>query len=155
MKPNRHQIPNLFDENFVHKQLETSGTMAYCKLMQLGFPIKMPIAELSHKLKLCMEPHHTMPNIGVNNCCIFFLLASGFHRDDFRLGKTAIHFRPGKCHLLDKMKTDFQESNNLQIAIKFKKGFNAFIRRSLYISIRFVGACTYFSGISYNLKSYT
>lgn len=139
MKPNRQQVPGLFDDMFVSAQLEASGTMAYLKLTQLGYPIKIQIAELFQKLQPYLEQRHI--SIGANNCCKIFLFANKFMPEDFKFGKTEIHFRPGKFGLLDQMNNEFQLSNNCHIAAKFRTGFISFMRRILSIRIRFISAC--------------
>lgn len=137
MKPNHQQIPDHFDEVFVYNQLKSSGTIAYYNLMNLGYPIKISIAELFEKLQPYLEQRHI--SFGANNCCQIYLLANGFESNEFKFGKTEIHIRPGKLDLLNRMNAEFQEMNN-EIAVKFKKRFIASIRRSLFICIRFCGA---------------
>lgn len=124
---------------FVLKQLEASGTMAYLKLTQLGFPTKISIADFFQNLQPYLEQRHI--SIGVNNCCKIYLLASNFLPEDFKFGKSEIHFRPGKCDLLDQMKKEFQQPNNSQVGARFKTEFIASMRRILHIRIRFIGAC--------------
>lgn len=141
MKPNRLHVPGFFDDTIVLNQLQSSGMMAYRSLMELGYPIKIPIAELFQKLQPYLEQRHI--SIGSNVCCRIFLLAIGFLSEDFKFGKTEIHFRPGRKHLLDLLNVEFQKSKN-DITVRFKKGFISFMRRSLFISIRFMGACMYF-----------
>lgn len=140
MKPNLKQVPGNFNEIIVSRQLESSGTMAFYNLMQLGYPTKISIDDLHHKLKPYVKPRHT--SIGVNNYCMIFLLASGFLSKDFKFGKTEIHVRPGKFQLLDRMNAEFQRPNN-EIKVKFNESFKKFMRRVFYIRIRFMGACTY------------
>lgn len=85
MKPNDKQKPGCFDENIVFDQLEASGTIAFHTLMQMGYPVKVPIAEFYQKIKPYMTPGHGYESIGTINCCRFFLLASGFLSKDFKL----------------------------------------------------------------------
>lgn len=118
---------------FVSKQLEASGTMAYLKLTQIGYPIKISIADFFQRLQPFLEKRHI--STGVNNCCKIFLFASNFKPTDFKFGKTEIHFRPGKSNLLDQMNKELQPANNSQNAAKFKTGFKAYCR------VRFVCAC--------------
>lgn len=140
MKPNLQRVPDNFDEAIVSRQLESSGTIAYYNLMQIGYPTKVSIDELYHKLKFYLELRHT--SIGVNNCCMIFLLASGFISKDFKFGKTKIHIRPGKVELLNRMNVEFQRPNN-EIKFKFNESFKKFMWRVFYMRVRFMAACRY------------
>lgn len=127
MKPNCQRVPSYFDETIVFNQLQSSGSIAYYKLMQTGFPTKIPIAELFQKLQPYTKPNHL--SIGINNCCRIFLIANKLLSKNFKFGKAEIHIRPGQSHLLYSMNIAIQRSND-EIAFKFKKGFNAFMRLS-------------------------
>lgn len=118
-------------------QLESSGTMAYHKLMQSGYPVKMSISELFQKLKPYLESHHF--SIGPGLCCLIFLLSSGFLPTDFKLSKTELNFRPAKCYLLDTVEAEFCKPTK-NIGGNFKRKFYTFICRTIYIKIRFIGA---------------
>lgn len=120
----------------VFNQLESSGTIAYYNLMQMGYPLKVSISEFYQKLLVYLEPRHI--SIGMNNCCKIFLMSNNFLCKDFKFGTTEIHVRPGKRHLIDSMMTNFQEPNNA-IAVKFKNGFVDYMRRIFYIRVRFLG----------------
>lgn len=144
MKPNSDLLPDFFDDSFVFKQLETSGTIAYHELMKCGYPIKRSISELFQKLTPYLQPRQI--SIGPSCCCLIFLLSNGFSFRDFKLSKTELNFRPAKCYLLDAMESEFWNPTN-NVANKFKQKFHTFIRRTISIKIRFVGAREYlFSG---------
>lgn len=127
-----------FDEKLVFQQMESSGTLAYYKLMQFGYPIKISINELFTKLQSHLEARHI--SIGAKNCCIVFLLSCGFGAKDFKIGKTEVHIRTGNFQLMDSLNEKFEQHNN-DITVKFKEGFHVFMRRVLFKAFWFVGAC--------------
>lgn len=124
----------------VFNQLESSGTIAYYNLMQMGYPLKISINDFYAKLMTYLEPRHI--SIGINSCCKIFLMSNNILSKDFKFGATEIHVRPGKRHLIDIMMTNFQKLNN-DIGVKFNSGFNAYMRRIIYIRIRFLGKREY------------
>lgn len=124
-------MPGLFDDKVVLNQLASSGTLAYHSLMRMGYPTKTSIAEYYQKLQFILEPRYT--SIGITNCCRIFLLANGLVSKDFKIGKTNIHLRQGRKlpECLD----------NKALTKKLKVEFKAFMRRMIYIRIKFIGAC--------------
>lgn len=145
MKPNRQKEPHCFDETFVINQLQSSGMLAYNKLMQLGFPVKITINEFFQKIKPFLEPRYLAGP--VKNCCLIFLLSTGFQCKDFRTGNTEIHFRPGNSEKIDLMNQMILISDNRirdEIVLKYKKRFNRLQRTGLWIMIRLKGACEFF-----------
>lgn len=143
MKPNDKQKPGCFDENIVFDQLEASGTIAFHTLMQMGYPVKVPIAEFYQKIKPYMTPGHGYESIGTINCCRFFLLASGFLSKDFKFGKTEIHIRSKNSKLLNQINIGSQDLL-AGVAVKFNEQCRYFKRKTLYILLRFVGSCEFF-----------
>lgn len=91
MKPNLQQVPGIFDEINVLRQLESSGNIVFYNLMQVGYPMKIPIHEFYHKIKPYLELRHEA--MGVTNCSNIFLLASGFQSKDFKFGKSVVKFQ--------------------------------------------------------------
>lgn len=108
--------------------------MAYNELMKVGFPTSIEMAELLNHMSL--ESHHL--SLGLNTCCLILLLSNGFQGRDFLFGKTAIHFRPGKKRLLDKLCDELKQRDVCNVMTNFKKGFVAFMRRVLYVRIMFL-----------------
>lgn len=104
--------------------------MAYNELMKVGFPSSIKYAELLKNINL--EIHHL--SLGSNTCCLILLLSNGFHSRDFSLGNTAVHFRPGKQQLLDKLK----QLDICHVMANFKKGYAEFMRRVLYVRFMFL-----------------
>lgn len=108
--------------------------------MQTGFPSKMKKTKL---IKICqsfLEPRHL--SIGTDMCCHILLLASGFKRDEFKIGREEIHIRSGKSHFLD----EILEANDKvlrTLALKFNKGFVAFQCRIIYIRLCVFGKCMF------------
>lgn len=124
MKPNSQQIPGIFDEIIVLNQLKSSETIAYHNFMKLGYPIKVGIAEIMHKLKPILEPQQI--SFGEINCCRAFLLANGFMPEDFKFSETEVQIRPGKLHLMNFMNDELEQSKNA-VAVRFREEFIAFI----------------------------
>lgn len=137
VKPNRQQLPEIYDEISVRNQLETSGTMAYYSFMQLNYPIKFSISGLFEKLQAFLEPRHL--SFGANNCCRIFLLAIGVPSKDFKFGKSEIHIRRG--HQIPAL--DTVQLPNYEI-IKIKQEFKFFMRRVLKIRFKFLGKRKYY-----------
>lgn len=106
--------------------------------MQFGYPAKIKIADLYDKLEPTLEPRQT--SMGKHMCCSVLLLASGFEPKDLRMGDTEIHIRPGHSQLLDQIHCEIKESS-VELAKRFKKGFEAHMRRRrvILLRIRFIG----------------
>lgn len=117
-------------------QLNSSGTMAYYELMEVGSPSKIEKAQLLKSIEPCLENRHK--SLGLNGCCLIFLLANGFQSRDFVFGKTEIHFRPGKEQLLDKLRDEMKQPDISNFISKFNKRFVAFMRRVLYLRFIFL-----------------
>lgn len=137
LKPNLQQKSGFFDKSVVFNQLESSGALAYYSLMEIGYPVKIPITEFFHNLQPYLEKQHI--GIGTVNCCRIFLLVLGLLAKDFKFGKTEIHIRPGSALVLNRL--CFKVALDNEHVIKFRKELIAFMRRILYIRIRFLGAC--------------
>lgn len=126
LKSNRQQVNGFFDDQYVLAQLKSCGTMAYFDLMQISFPSKIKISELLKNV----EPRHRSM-IGEKKCCQILLLGINFQLKDFKIGKTEVHIRPGKINLLD-------ETNEEDKIMNFQKNFLAFMRRIIFIRLRFI-----------------
>lgn len=131
-------MSEIFDEDFVLSQLQASGTMAFFNLIQLGFPLKVQISEIFEKLAPFLEHRHR--SCGIQLCCQIFLLAIGFQYNDFKIGKTEIHIRPGKPDIFAKMQNAMREPNDDDIGRMFKREFVAFRLRVVGIKVRFFHA---------------
>lgn len=105
--------------------------------MQSGYPIKVKIVELYKKIEPILESHHVYT--GKSICCQILLLVSGFKSEDFKFGKTDIHLRSGRTHLLDQLYEELKEFNG-QLAHKFKRGHISYMRHVYVIGLRFIGS---------------
>lgn len=139
----------MFDDDFVLAQLQSSGMLAYYRLFQVGFPIKIPVDIFFEKVKAYLKPNHE--NVEVKNCCVIFLLTMGFECKDFKIGKTEIHFRPGKLNIIDEMNAIINRYDD-EYAKKFSKRFSVFSQNSFRIAFKFIFACK-FSLLSFSLYS--
>lgn len=127
VKPNCQQLPDVYDDNFVRNQLETSGTLAYYNFIQCSYPIKISISELFQKLQEILDPRYI--TFGEVICCRIFLLANNISLKNFKFGKSEIHIRRGH---------EFPSTFDLE---KINDEFNCFLRRIriLKLRIRFLG----------------
>lgn len=116
--------------------MNTSGTMAYYELMEVGFPTKIEMDKLLEKIKPSLENRHIA--VGLKSCCLILLLSYGLQKTDFVFGKTMVHFRPGKQQFLDKFNQDLKEDSIENVMSKFKKGFVAFMIRVFHIRFVFL-----------------
>lgn len=90
IKPNKELSQDIFDENFVTLQLKCSGTFEYQQLMQEGFPVQTDISEIIIAYGFSSQ---TFP-LKNNNNLNLLLEVIGLNRNDFKIGKTKIFFRP-------------------------------------------------------------
>lgn len=135
MKPNLEQVPGYFDESFVYDQLKSSGTMAYYELMQFGYPDKILIDDLYHKLEPYLQPRHI--SIGHRMCCFLFLLANGFKMTDMKIGKSSINIRPGNSKLLEKIQISINGISSESV-LEFTHQYVIYERRVLRLRLRFI-----------------
>lgn len=119
--------------------------------MQYGYPTKVDIVDLYNQLEPNLSPRHI--SIGRIMCCKFFLLASGFRFQDFKMGKSEIHIRSEKSQLLDQMRHGMYQFND-EIALKFNEKVKAYKLRIFLIRFTFLGArksTFYYVLINFNL----
>lgn len=89
MKPNKEMTKGIFNENIVTLQLKYSSTFEYRKLMQEGFPIQIKKSGI-----LAYEySEQTFPLENTSNLNLL-LQVIGLKRNDFKLGRTKVFFRP-------------------------------------------------------------
>lgn len=130
----------MFGDDFVSRQLKSSGAIAYSELMQFGFPSKVQISVLSSKMESFLEPRHI--SLGIDVCCRILLLGIGFKVNDFKIGKTEVLIRPGKTNLFDKLHDEIRYSKQ-KLEKKFQTSYTAFMQRVLIIRFQFLGKSKY------------
>lgn len=136
VKPNLRQISGYFHDNFVLDQLESSGVAAYYKLMQFGYPDKIPMNVLYDKLKPILQPRHT--SLDSRICCLIFMIASGFKAGDLKIGQSSINIRAGNSQLLEKVLIEINGISS-ELTLKFNSEYVIFMRRTIFIKFRFIG----------------
>lgn len=152
IKANTDQVAGIFDENFVSRQLTSSGAAAYYELMQSGFPLKVAISEIMRQMQTILEPRHI--SLGKNVCCHILFSAAGFKHNEFKIGKTEVLIRSGKSLLLDTLNYQLKYSKK-ELEQKFKTSFLDFMRNVLLTRLQFLGKRKfwyfYFCWIEFNV----
>lgn len=87
-----------FDEEFVAKQLDTSGSFAYQRLMKIGFPSRIDYRPICSQL-LRFEELPKDPKILIEE----LLLCVGLKETDFKIGSSKLFLRPDKLEELEKI----------------------------------------------------
>lgn len=136
------QAPGIFEEDFISKQLKSSGVDAFYELMQIGFASKVEISVLFEDIKSLLTPQQI--SLGESMCCRILFLAFGFTTKGFRIGKTEVLIRPGQTHLSDRLYADLKYSKE-ELKLKFKSSFWNFMRKIMFIRFRFLGKCKFSS----------
>lgn len=134
------QCPRIFEEDFISKQLTSSGVDAFYELMQIGFASKVEISTLFEDIKLLLTPEQI--SLGKSMCCRILFLAFGFTAKVFKIGKTEVLIRPGQTHLLDKLFADLKHSKE-ELKLKFKFSFWNYMRKIMFIRVRFLSKCKF------------
>lgn len=92
-------------------QLISSGTIAYQKLLNIGFPSQLAICELYEMFGEHFK-HFQYNNVCKKKFCETLLLSNGLKKNEFRFGNTKIFFRAGK---LDVVERKFRDDVNIII----------------------------------------
>lgn len=107
IKPNSSQSSDFFDTNLVQSQLDSSGSIAYQKLMKIGFPSHMSITNLFDMFKSKPEFSECINLNQKQQFCNLLLRSCGLKVNNFKFGNTQIFFRKGKLDVLtEKLKDD-------------------------------------------------
>lgn len=134
IKPNSNQSSGTFDENLVESQLISSGSIAYQRLMRIGFPSHISITKLFDMFKLKLE-FESYTTYSPKYFCSILIRSCGLKWTDFKLGNTQIFFRRGKLDILsEKIKED-------AIIIKKRLDKLKLLRRKLKAAIIFARFC--------------
>ncbi|XP_075244951.1 unconventional myosin-VI-like isoform X2 [Convolutriloba macropyga] len=108
IKPNSKMVKGTFEGASVLSQLQCSGVVSALKVMESGFPCRVPFVELYSLYKNNLPPK--IAKLDPRLFCKALFKAIGMNNNDFRFGSSKIFFRPGKFAEFDSiMKTDDKE----------------------------------------------
>ncbi|XP_063718302.1 unconventional myosin-VI-like isoform X2 [Symsagittifera roscoffensis] len=108
IKPNSKMIQGSFEGASVLSQLQCSGVVSALKVMESGYPCRVPFVELYALYKNNLPPK--IARLDPRLFCKALFKAVGMNNNDFRFGSSKIFFRPGKFAEFDSvMRTDDKE----------------------------------------------
>lgn len=117
IKPNIDQCSGIFTDDLVISQLLASCSIAYQKLMRIGFPTNMEISDVLDKFEKSLN--YCESNYNRKTICSELIRSCGLRWKDFKLGNTKVFFRNGKIDVVsEKLEGDLQLIINQQKKLK-------------------------------------
>lgn len=89
-----------FDEPYVLDQLNSSGTISYQNLMNIGFPFHLEFNHVCDILRPHIQQYNYIPTDD-KKLCDAFMRSIDFSTNDFKIGATKIFLRPGKMDIFE------------------------------------------------------
>lgn len=130
IKPNNEMVDHRFDGSSILGQLHCSGMTSVLKLMEHGYPSRVPFQELYNMYKSYLPPE--LAKLDPRFFCEVLLHSLKLNNKDFKFGITRVFFKPGKFAEFDRiMKSD--PENLKKLVEKVKK----WLVRSRWIKAQF------------------
>uniref|UniRef100_A0A8C2ZX11 Myosin X n=1 Tax=Cyclopterus lumpus TaxID=8103 RepID=A0A8C2ZX11_CYCLU len=102
IKPNKHKMPDQFDQTLVLNQLRYSGMLETVKIRRTGFPVRRPFQDFCSRYKVLM-PGAVMPD-DHRGRCVQLLHRYDSSSAEWQLGKTKVFLRESLEHRLEKQR---------------------------------------------------
>uniref|UniRef100_A0A8C3G4G8 Myosin X n=1 Tax=Cyclopterus lumpus TaxID=8103 RepID=A0A8C3G4G8_CYCLU len=106
IKPNKHKMPDQFDQTLVLNQLRYSGMLETVKIRRTGFPVRRPFQDFCSRFvstyKVLM-PGAVMPD-DHRGRCVQLLHRYDSSSAEWQLGKTKVFLRESLEHRLEKQR---------------------------------------------------
>ncbi|XP_041659082.1 unconventional myosin-X isoform X3 [Cheilinus undulatus] len=102
IKPNKHKMPDQFDQTLVLNQLRYSGMLETVKIRQTGFPIRRPFQDFCTRYKVLMRG--VMIPDDPRGSCVQLLHLYDSSSAEWQLGKTKVFLRESLEHRLEKQR---------------------------------------------------
>ncbi|XP_055307856.1 myosin heavy chain 95F-like [Sitodiplosis mosellana] len=117
IKPNSRMTSCEFEGISVLKQLNSSGTTSALKVMEHGYPSRVPFDELYNMYWNFLPPE--LEKLDPKVFCEAMLHSLKLNRKDFKFGTTKVFFRPGKFIEFDRiMKSDSENLKTIVANVK-------------------------------------
>ncbi|XP_065316366.1 unconventional myosin-VI-like isoform X2 [Gordionus sp. m RMFG-2023] len=94
IKPNSRMTKHEFEGANILHQLESSGTLEVLKLMEYGFPAKVPTLDFYNRYTNYLPS--SMERMDIRIFCKYLFKSVGLKETDFEFGTSKIFFRSGK-----------------------------------------------------------
>lgn len=101
--PNTKQLNELFDTDFVLKQLKGFSLFAYQQLMIYGYPVRMDKKKILAICEPCFDPNEFS---SVDKLINSLLRLIGLKSWEFTIGEQVLSFRISKRHSLESILCD-------------------------------------------------
>uniref|UniRef100_A0A671WQ61 Myosin X n=1 Tax=Sparus aurata TaxID=8175 RepID=A0A671WQ61_SPAAU len=102
IKPNKHKMPDQFDQTLVLNQLRYSGMLETVKIRRTGFPVRRPFQDFCCRYKVLMRG--VMLPDDPRGSCVQLLHLYDSSVADWQLGKTKVFLRESLEHRLEKQR---------------------------------------------------
>lgn len=117
IKPNSRMTSCEFEGISVLTQLNSSGTTSALKVMEHGYPSRVPFDELYKMYWNFLPPK--LEKLDPKVFCEAMLHSLKLNRKDFKFGTTKVFFRPGKFIEFDRiMKSDSENLKTIVAKVK-------------------------------------
>lgn len=106
-----------FDGNLVLTQLKCSGVTSLLKLMECGYPSRVPFDDLYNMYDVFLPPE--LMKLNPKIFCETMLHSLGLNKEDFKFGITRIFFRPNRFAEFDRiLRSDPKDLNAIVDKVK-------------------------------------
>ncbi|XP_054480331.1 unconventional myosin-X [Anoplopoma fimbria] len=102
IKPNKHKMPDQFDQTLVLNQLRYSGMLETVKIRRTGFPVRRPFQDFCFRYKVLMRGAVTPDDH--RGSCIELLHSYDSSSAEWQLGKTKVFLRESLENRLEKQR---------------------------------------------------
>ncbi|XP_033991940.1 unconventional myosin-X [Trematomus bernacchii] len=126
IKPNKHKMPDQFDQTLVLNQLRYSGMLETVKIRRTGFPIRRPFEDFCSRYKVLMRGVAVQED--PRGGCVQLLQIYDSSSAEWQLGKTKVFLRESLEHRLEKQR----EMEVLRAAMIIQAHVTGYIARKQY-----------------------